>query len=512
MIKGVSYQFTQTGEQIQEILNKVGTLPTSEQLSEMLHEKQDVIDDLAEIRSGAAKGSTALQAAIPLRWDDLRELMYGEDGVVPGQWYRITDYVTKVNVANAQSAEWPYDILVLATSDHDLSEVAYATAHDDSTYIRWPDIDAWELRYNWSNDEHRFPWIYGVAAKGVVYWMRDGFGNEAPYDFKNIKFRRWPVASTTRAEYGGLVGKDVFLKYGPTMQNSFPSDCTEGGTEKWLFTFDDGYGGDASCGGRDVRGNVIEACYDKLFDVGKRILNDVVFLCGADASHTVADNRVDGCRMTFGAVSYSTVRDGDCVIGLGRGEYNSCSNAVNLADGNRLIGCNEVTCTGGDNTVERGSDSVVNGQKNLVRDVFHVNINGNRNTIETVDGTDVTGDMNTVSCVQPMGDATGLVSVEQDMLTFPRYKMGYSFNEETWVLTLHGLLVGNRDQSGLVVTVTAWNGEEWTETWSHTYDVKAGATTQIHFDCDLSAYRDEWPAFKVHFTWGSSTVDDWYNL
>ena len=81
----------------------------------------------------------------------------------PGQWYRITDYVTTVaNDTEARSAGHPFDILVMATSASTLGEDALAVKSardtevtveqfwllseeeewdDDKCFVRYPDAD-----------------------------------------------------------------------------------------------------------------------------------------------------------------------------------------------------------------------------------------------------------------------------------------------------------------------------------------------------------------------------------
>ena len=55
------YDLQQTGDQVQDILNKGQALPTNPELQAALDAKQDVIPDLNVIRAGAAKGMTAYQ-------------------------------------------------------------------------------------------------------------------------------------------------------------------------------------------------------------------------------------------------------------------------------------------------------------------------------------------------------------------------------------------------------------------------------------------------------------------
>lgn len=50
-------------------------------------------------------------------------------------------------------------------------------------------MEAWELKYRFSNDVNTFDWANSIDGKGVIYYMKDEYGNECPYDFKNIKFK-----------------------------------------------------------------------------------------------------------------------------------------------------------------------------------------------------------------------------------------------------------------------------------------------------------------------------------
>jgi hypothetical protein len=61
MIDQEVYDLTQTGQQVQNILNKGESLPSNTELQEAFDAKQNVIPDLNVIRSGAAKGMTAYQ-------------------------------------------------------------------------------------------------------------------------------------------------------------------------------------------------------------------------------------------------------------------------------------------------------------------------------------------------------------------------------------------------------------------------------------------------------------------
>lgn len=59
-------------------------------------------------------------------------------------------------------------------------------------------MNAWQLKYCLDNDKELFDWAE-TNGKGVIYWLKDEFGNEAPYDFKNATFRRYQVAGVNNA-------------------------------------------------------------------------------------------------------------------------------------------------------------------------------------------------------------------------------------------------------------------------------------------------------------------------
>ena len=110
---------------------------------------------------------------------------------VPGQLYRITDYITTTTQANTQSAGHPFDIIVLALSESKLSEQAWAvkSARDSEDYFAGSKLSAWQIWYSLDNDTDRFAWADITNGKGVIYRMIDEHNNDCPYDFKNIKFR-----------------------------------------------------------------------------------------------------------------------------------------------------------------------------------------------------------------------------------------------------------------------------------------------------------------------------------
>ena len=80
--------------------------------------------------------------------------------LVPGQQYRITDYVTTTAQDNTQSARNQFDIIVTADSTNTLNEEARACLHEGDTYFSnaGAKLEAWKIWYSLDNDTNRFAW------------------------------------------------------------------------------------------------------------------------------------------------------------------------------------------------------------------------------------------------------------------------------------------------------------------------------------------------------------------
>ena len=121
--------------------------------------------------------------------------------LTPGQLYRITDYVATTTQEGTRSAGHAFDIIVMALSNSELSEEAKAIAHSGDTHFANCELSAWELKYCLDNDTNRFAWADETNGKGVIYYMKDEWNNECPYDFKNIQFKRYAITNVSTTGY-----------------------------------------------------------------------------------------------------------------------------------------------------------------------------------------------------------------------------------------------------------------------------------------------------------------------
>lgn len=136
-------------------------------------------------------------------------------------------------------------------------------------------LSAWEIKYHLDNDKTLFNWA-SSNGKGVIYYMKDEFGNEAEYDFKNVKFERKIVSSVDKTVLSSLVGTHTWI-------NDSSYAIHPGNTSKYFYTFFKEDGGtiiDSSLNG-ECSNNIIKACHKTLNDNSVvRILNNIIIQQG----------------------------------------------------------------------------------------------------------------------------------------------------------------------------------------------------------------------------------------
>ena len=167
----------------------------------VIAEKQDKLTAGENIRiennviSAIGGGPTAAtELLVKITWSELKSLRDNSQ-LVAGQQYRITDYTCTTTQPATKSAGHVFDIIVTADSESVLNEEARAIQHDGDTYFANCNLNAWKIWYRIDNDTNRFAWADSTNGKGVIYRMIDDFGNDCPYDFKNIQFyRQWDEA------------------------------------------------------------------------------------------------------------------------------------------------------------------------------------------------------------------------------------------------------------------------------------------------------------------------------
>lgn len=160
-----------------------------------------------------------------------------QNKLIPGSYYRITDYVTTTTDTESRSMGHQFDIVVLAINESTLSEEAFAEHHEGDTYFTNSNLAAWKIWYALDNDTSRFAWADSTNGKGVIYRMIDEHRNDVPYDFKNIQFKRYAV--NIAEDFSDTISYLSGLCVAPsTLPNTYVKPLTlNTATYKWYYTF-----------------------------------------------------------------------------------------------------------------------------------------------------------------------------------------------------------------------------------------------------------------------------------
>ena len=125
----------------------------------------DVLNSEQEINVCQVNGNILISniSDIPNKLDKTIEINYVDlvtlrdnAQLIPGQQYRIIDYITTTSQENTQSAGHQFDIIVTALNESTLSEEAQAIQHSNDKYFDSSNLSAWKLWYCLDNDTNRF--------------------------------------------------------------------------------------------------------------------------------------------------------------------------------------------------------------------------------------------------------------------------------------------------------------------------------------------------------------------
>lgn len=150
-----------------------------------------------------------------ITYEELKSLRDSR-GLIKGAKYEITDYKTIINgnslfdlslesvkdsLGLNETISWAtgitastdervlFNIIVTATDVDAFDENAIAIYDSErgSDYLSQAKVSQWEIKYDLDNDTTKYAWA-SENGYGVIYYMKDEWGNECPYDFKSITF------------------------------------------------------------------------------------------------------------------------------------------------------------------------------------------------------------------------------------------------------------------------------------------------------------------------------------
>lgn len=149
-----------------------------------------------------------ISAPISTTYSALKSLK-DSSGLAIGQKYRITDFVSVFDETGITSANHPFDLIVEANSNNGFSEIAIAIQHVGDDYFANQNLGAWQVNYCFDNDTKRFPQA-SSSGRGFIYYLKDEYGNEACYDFKNALFQ---LSNTDYDFVSGTINAYTFSTY-----------------------------------------------------------------------------------------------------------------------------------------------------------------------------------------------------------------------------------------------------------------------------------------------------------
>ena len=210
---------------------------TTANLTTLLDNKQNTLVSGTNIKtingtnilgSGNIEIQPGKDAMTSITWSELK-ILRDNSQLTPGIQYRITDYQCTTVQEDTRSANHQFDIIVVADSVNKLNENARACLHEGDTYFSNAGVklEAWQLKYSLDNNANKFAWADTENGKGVIYWMKDEWNNECPYDFKNIQFSRYKITACPKSP--SLVGQ-----YSINGVNDITVDTA---TTYWCYTF-----------------------------------------------------------------------------------------------------------------------------------------------------------------------------------------------------------------------------------------------------------------------------------
>ena len=129
----------------------------------------DVLNSEQEINVNQTDGVISISnisdiiSNISNKLDKIIELSYSElvtlrdnAQLIPGQQYRIIDYITTTTQENTKSVWHQFDIIVTALDESTLSEEAQAIQNSNDEYFDGSNLSAWKIWYCLDNDTKRF--------------------------------------------------------------------------------------------------------------------------------------------------------------------------------------------------------------------------------------------------------------------------------------------------------------------------------------------------------------------
>ena len=132
----------------------------------------DVLNSEQEINVNQVDGIVSIGNILRITYESLKTLR-DSSKLIPGQRYRIINYITTTTQENTRSAGHQFDIIVTALNESTLSEEAQAIQHSNDEYFSSSNLSTWKIWYCLDNDTNRFAWAGDEKIDEIKYTSYD---------------------------------------------------------------------------------------------------------------------------------------------------------------------------------------------------------------------------------------------------------------------------------------------------------------------------------------------------
>jgi hypothetical protein len=218
--------------------------------------------------------------------------------------------------------------------------------------------DVYNVKYSLYNDDS-YEWSVEDGT-GVITWMQDRKGNEAPYDFVQIVFRRYPIVSTvldteSHSIDGPACGSNEFI----TVDETVP---------RWMRTFEFSLHG-GIYGSVGYNNRVFE-----YIDNDKHVLNDVVILTdNIDTSDPASNHTIHGQHITCNGKTYDSEITGEDIT------------LDTYSDHTKIDSVDVCLISGRDNQLQGSSRVCIDGYRNVLKSCYDIRFAGDDNCLTNCD-------------------------------------------------------------------------------------------------------------------------------
>ena len=273
----MNYKLKYTGDQINNLLDKVNDMDPESYVTKEEGKGLSTNDFTDPLKNKLE----SLNTMIKVTWSELVSLRNNAQ-LIPGCFYRITDYECTTTQADTRSDGHPFDIIVLALTNNSLSEEARACLHSpDDNYFQ-----------NIVQKVTSASWNEGVTLEDVeiLAYMRSNwepsYGQELPGTSPSSSLHESAGVITQLTTFKNEDGLDVPAMFNPCPEGDASHDC--------YYVYD---------GTFTIDGEVYDKWHEYIISDGD--FNDAYYLTQNLVTATLVKTCTPKCNMDAWRLKYS---------------------------------------------------------------------------------------------------------------------------------------------------------------------------------------------------------------